>query len=479
MRAQNDAFMKKLGWGLINQRESLWVRVLRNTYKCGDDTVPILIKGSNPSWLWKGVVDNWKHGHNGLIWFIGNRNNVRFWSDSWLDISKPLEGCRFWSHPSSIVPPNADRRNEAMAWSLSRDGSFSTKTAYHCIMNQRDSSYSSLWRAIWRWQGMERIHMFLWLCGHNKLLTNDARKRRNMSKCDTRPVCKSGKEDIMHALCDCKEVKPVWLRLVNPGKWHVFFNTPHPNWFKMNLRSKLDKREEDWHSTFASSCWYLWKRRNAVVFEQQDITNVDPVLTILHMVKSHQNACTTIFPIKKVIPQRENRPIARKKLENRLMKINVDGARSEVQRNAACGGVARDKEGNFFAGFMRKLGDCNILTAKLWGIAGGLEMAWKLGYSKVILEADSLTTVNMLGQTIDDIHHCANLIKWIRSWIRKDWEVRIEHNYREGNRAADDVAARALSISSDLVIFYNQHKSLVKIVTEDKQGICSPRSVVV
>ncbi|KAF7831825.1 putative ribonuclease H protein At1g65750 family [Senna tora] len=53
MRAQNDAFMKKLGWGLINQRGSLWVRVLCNKYNSGDDIVPRVIKGSNPSSLWK------------------------------------------------------------------------------------------------------------------------------------------------------------------------------------------------------------------------------------------------------------------------------------------------------------------------------------------------------------------------------------------------------------------------------------------
>lgn len=49
-----------------------------------------------------------------------------------------------------------------------------------------------------------------------------------------------------------------------------------------------------------------------------------------------------------------------------------------TDRQAGCGGLLRDENGNWIVGFV----------AELWGILYGLELAWKHGYRKVIIEAD-------------------------------------------------------------------------------------------
>lgn len=36
--------MMKLGWGLLNNRDALWARVLRSKYKCGVDLLPTVDK---------------------------------------------------------------------------------------------------------------------------------------------------------------------------------------------------------------------------------------------------------------------------------------------------------------------------------------------------------------------------------------------------------------------------------------------------
>ncbi|KAF7842106.1 putative ribonuclease H protein At1g65750 family [Senna tora] len=84
LKHQNQAFMTKLGWGLINQKDALWARVLRGKYKCGDDIMPEVAARSTSSRLWKGIAANWQHVKRGVVWRIGDGKNIRFWSDPWL-----------------------------------------------------------------------------------------------------------------------------------------------------------------------------------------------------------------------------------------------------------------------------------------------------------------------------------------------------------------------------------------------------------
>ena len=34
--------MMKLGWTLINRRDALWVKLLREEYRCGDDIIRVI-----------------------------------------------------------------------------------------------------------------------------------------------------------------------------------------------------------------------------------------------------------------------------------------------------------------------------------------------------------------------------------------------------------------------------------------------------
>lgn len=49
----------KMGWYLMKRRDDLWVRVIRNKYKCGDDLLSKInpkIRGSN---LWARIKATW------------------------------------------------------------------------------------------------------------------------------------------------------------------------------------------------------------------------------------------------------------------------------------------------------------------------------------------------------------------------------------------------------------------------------------
>lgn len=51
----NQSLLVKVGWGLINKRDSLWTRTLRSKYGCGEDIIPIVRRRKLNSNLWSDI----------------------------------------------------------------------------------------------------------------------------------------------------------------------------------------------------------------------------------------------------------------------------------------------------------------------------------------------------------------------------------------------------------------------------------------
>ncbi|KAF7838057.1 putative ribonuclease H protein [Senna tora] len=145
----------------------------------------------------------------------------------------------------------------------------------------------------------------------------------------------------------------------------------------------------------------------------------------------------------------------------------------------ACGGVARDYLGNFLASFTKYLGDCSVLQAELYAIANGLEVAWSLGFRKVVIESDSLTAVNLLKTPVRSTHPCAAILFRIQTLSAQDWLVSCVHVLREGNMAADAVAAHALTMLDNLAVFTMAPAFLTRWLKHDSDGNGALRSCVV
>lgn len=119
------------------------------------------------------------------------------------------------------------------------------------------------------------------------------------------------------------------------------------------------------------------------------------------------------------------------------VKLNTDGASKGNPCPAGAGGIFRDEAGNWLGGFMNSLGVATSMCAELGAIRSGLELAWSRGFTKLLVESDSLSTISILKRT-----EPANS-KWVRHHIdaiwdllRKPWCVRFVHVYREANKCA-------------------------------------------
>ncbi|KAF7811130.1 putative ribonuclease H protein At1g65750 family [Senna tora] len=505
VRDQNKAFMTKLGWGLINQKDALWARVLRAKYKCGDDLIPKVRRMNTASRLWKGIADSWNHVQEGMVWRIGDGKRVRFWSDPWLpngrvlchysfvplsdvDLEKvaadfvsasggwewgkfefllPTEIC---SLIAAVTPPSCIVQGDHIAWKHSRDGTFSTRSAYHAITNENGVGRHNFWKLLWKWKGMEKVRSFLWLCGHDRILTNVARKRRGMAATDVCTRCNVAAEDLLHTLRDCVKARSIWLKLVHPSKWHLFFNTSRLNWLSLNLSSNMGWHGSDWGVIFAYACWYIWRMRNAEVFDNSRIGNADPVLAILKLSTDSSRAFDRISSGNFGHSAQVQRFICWEKPSSGWVKFNVDAARRESLNLSACGGIARDSVGRFIIGFMRSLGDASVLNAELWGIFCALEVAWSAGFKKVLVESDSLLAVNLVNDSIPLSHPCSPILSRIHHWISCDWEVQVVHIHREGNCVADTMAGHAFGGPLDLNIFHEAPAFLFPVLRADLEG---------
>ncbi|KAK8656310.1 hypothetical protein V6N13_098264 [Hibiscus sabdariffa] len=134
------------------------------------------------------------------------------------------------------------------------------------------------------------------------------------------------------------------------------------------------------------------------------------------------------------------------------MKLNSDGARSSLDGDASCGGVLRDHNGGWIRGFSKFIGKCSVVEAELWGIATGLDLAWDMGYRRVMVESDSADALRLL-QRRSTGSGPFSILCYLHKLCGKDWTLVFSKVDRRNNRMVDRLAKLASTVSLDVVTF--------------------------
>ena len=136
-------------------------------------------------------------------------------------------------------------------------------------------------------------------------------------------------------------------------------------------------------------------------------------------------------------------------------KLNMDGAVFGDPRKAGGGGLLRNSEGDWIAGFTRKLGSMYNIMAKLWALKEGLSLGRQLNLTNLNIEVDTIVLVHLLTNpgTINLmlellLNDCRNLIKLFPN-------CSVTHIYREANRCTDKLAKMGTTQDTDLLICMN------------------------
>ncbi|KAF7812646.1 ribonuclease H [Senna tora] len=130
LKGMNSAMLMKLGWRLIGDKESLWARVLRAKYRCGDDLVPVVRKRSDSSCVWKSICGVWDKVEKGIrnldasvaefakegCWLM---DVIRLWFDE--EIVRKI---------AAIPAPRVGVERDKVVWGWNASGKFSVSSAF-------------------------------------------------------------------------------------------------------------------------------------------------------------------------------------------------------------------------------------------------------------------------------------------------------------------------------------------------------------
>ena len=119
----------------------------------------------------------------------------------------------------------------------------------------------------------------------------------------------------------------------------------------------------------------------------------------------------------------------------------MDGSALGNPGLAGAGGVLRDHWGRWISSFSLYVGLATKNLAELVAIRQGLEMAWAKGTKHLQLELDSKVVLTWL--TNPCVNYPTNMLPLIydcRNLLTLEWEVHVQHVYREENGCADALA---------------------------------------
>lgn len=212
----NNALLAKQVWRMLQEPDSLWVRVLKGVH-FPNSTVLDARKGARASWIWNSLLVGRDFLKSEILWQIGDGECVNIWNDRWIpgfqDDLKGFPGpvdeelpirvselinpdVRSWDLSVleewltedqqlaiSKIPLSFCSKADRLVWPHTTDGKYSVKSGYTELSKKRnihaDVASSShhidkkVWHEIWGLDVPNKIKIFLWRACWNILPTKD------------------------------------------------------------------------------------------------------------------------------------------------------------------------------------------------------------------------------------------------------------------------------------------------------------------
>lgn len=125
------------------------------------------------------------------------------------------------------------------------------------------------------------------------------------------------------------------------------------------------------------------------------------------------------------------------------IKINTDGAARGHPGFAGVGFVCRDSDARTIIALAQPLGITTALTAETWAFLLASRTTTERQWPRILFETDSENLMRLITTTTTPPWYIAEMIKEIKNRLRQIPQVVVQHNYREGNQAADGLANHA------------------------------------
>ena len=164
----NLAMLAKQGWRLITAPDSLCAKVLKARYFPNTSILEATVS-PGISYSWRSILRGLELLKDGIIWRIGDGENIRIWDDPWLnregsrqpitprrqclltrvhELINPITGewdellirDTFWEMDAKVIltMPIRPEFEDFPAWYYDKKGLFSVRSAYKIYVKQRD-----------------------------------------------------------------------------------------------------------------------------------------------------------------------------------------------------------------------------------------------------------------------------------------------------------------------------------------------------
>lgn len=190
---------------------------------------------------------------------------------------------------------------DILRWPCTSDGRITVRSSYHAIKNASSSDLnadqvttitsSKLWPAFWRAKVWTKVQVFMW-----RLATNSVGVKGNLLRrgIPINPICHACQcfESREHAFLQCNQVQCIW-----HGLFGLNFagraQEPLERWLEdaaslqpsQNVPTHSHQQHNIWLMVMIA-CWYIWKARCKLVFEEKV-----PIPTfIVYQIKGHSTS---------------------------------------------------------------------------------------------------------------------------------------------------------------------------------------------
>ena len=174
-----------------------------------------------------------------------------------------------------------DESRDIVRWGYQPKGAFTTYEADKIICNSF-APQDPIWSKIWCSGSWPKISHFLWLVGHQRILTWDKLRRRNFHGPSIYFNCNAHEETLQHLLDSCPLANQLWekasFRCQRRCKLENKITNSIRQWQRDPYKSEI--LNHLWRLVPELVLWSIWKERNKRIFKNQ-CSSIDNIWNLL------------------------------------------------------------------------------------------------------------------------------------------------------------------------------------------------------
>lgn len=251
---------------MYHKKDALWAKVILKKYCSQSRRKPKDPKKLSCSANWKAIKMGFTIFSKGICWNVGDGMTINFWTNRWLrgcapreliegpinkmkcklTVADVLQGSEWnWAALSfnriKAIPIQLfGRKEDTLSWRQSKDGEFSTASAYMLANTNenQDDPFTGEW--IWKLDTLPRIQSFLWLLHHSSVPVKEMLANRGIECNIACPLCRNANKIVLHLLRECPYVVQLLRKVGIPAPVETSYNLELLQWLKVYCLSNPD-----------------------------------------------------------------------------------------------------------------------------------------------------------------------------------------------------------------------------------------------